>query len=756
MAKRNLFFAAFFSIAWMAAQSTAPVTEWVKSNAIRLSTPEAGHGFADMEPLKKVVGNARIVSLGEATHGSREFFQLKHRMVEFLATQMGFTIFSIEANMPEAYKLNDFVLRGEGDPATLIKGMYFWTWDTQEVLDMVLWMREFNKSGKGRVEFTGFDMQTPKVALDIVKDFVAKADPDYGPSLNQAGELALAPSTAAPANFGTATGSFPLEDARGKRVRFSGYIKTENVTGYAGFWWRVDGESGAGPLAFANLGTGAPKGTSEWKQYELEIPVAQNATAIYFGALISGGGTAWFDHLKVELDGKPYSSDGFDFEFEGPALKGLYMGSPGYVARMDKEVFHDGKQSLRVYRTAAPVNPNVKTADPKLASAEWKKVVEHLEASRAAYTKATAREIDWAVQNARVVLQCMQMRDSEVTRDASMAANVKWILDHSPEAKIVLWAHNGHVNTKGYGTYGPMGADLRRIYGDQMVVFGFAFNQGSFQAVTQGGGGLKDHTVPPAPAGSLDATLAASGIPLFALDLRAAPKSGPVAEWLNAAHKTRSIGALYPEGEPFAFMGDQVAPENFNVILFVEKTTAARKNPPAPLPGQVQFVAVPGSDGATEYRDPEFALSLRLPDGWKITQAARLADHATTVQLGNPMTQAFTALWFRMLPDAQKLSAEDAYKALAPNPEAKAAQRAGEGMPDYAIRANSRQQRTIGGVPALSCVADFTSGGQPMAEYLVWIRGEKATALFFGRTAAGEFDAFRERFDRVIETAKVP
>src|SRR5579872_2959444 len=124
------------------------VTEWVKANAIRLSTPVAGHGFDDMLPLKKVVGDARIVSLGEATHGTREFFQMKHRMLEFLATQMGFTIFSIEANMPEAYKLNDYVLNGTGDPARLIAGMYFWTWNTQEVLDMVQWMREFNKSGK--------------------------------------------------------------------------------------------------------------------------------------------------------------------------------------------------------------------------------------------------------------------------------------------------------------------------------------------------------------------------------------------------------------------------------------------------------------------------------------------------------------------------------------------------------------------------------------------------------------------------------
>src|SRR6266404_1193125 len=217
-----------------------PVVDWIGKHAVRLQTTEAGHGFADMKPLKKMIGNARIVSLGEATHGSREFFQLKHRMLEFLATEMGFTIFSIEANMPEAYRLNDFVLNGKGDPAKLIKGMYFWTWDTQEVLDMVLWMREFNKSGRGWVQFTGFDMQTPNVANEIVHDFVAKLDPAYAPVLARASELALAPSLAQQAAFGTASGTFPVEPALGKRIRFSGYIKTESVSGYAGFWWRAD------------------------------------------------------------------------------------------------------------------------------------------------------------------------------------------------------------------------------------------------------------------------------------------------------------------------------------------------------------------------------------------------------------------------------------------------------------------------------------------------------------------------------------
>src|SRR5580698_6052552 len=108
---------------------------WIRQNAIPLKTVEAGNGFADMEPLDKVVGDARVVALGEATHGTREFFQLKHRMIEYLATRKGFTIFSIEASMPEAYRLNKYVLAGEGDPKQLGKGMGFWTWDTEEVLD---------------------------------------------------------------------------------------------------------------------------------------------------------------------------------------------------------------------------------------------------------------------------------------------------------------------------------------------------------------------------------------------------------------------------------------------------------------------------------------------------------------------------------------------------------------------------------------------------------------------------------------------
>jgi erythromycin esterase-like protein len=553
-----------------------PVRDWIVKSAVRLETPEARHGFADMAGIRKIVGNARIVSLGEATHGTREFFQLKHRMLEYLATEMGFTIFSIEANMPEAYRLNDYVLRGEGDPAQLLRGMYFWTWNTEEVLDMIKWMREFNQSGKGRVEFTGFDMQTPNVAAEIAAKFLKARDEAYTGSdeYKKAAMAVTAPQRASNA-FGVATGSFPIADARGHKVKFSGWIKTENVTsGYAGLWWRVDGPSGENGrpamLAFDNMMDRGVKGTTDWKRYEIELPVAENAVNINFGALFPGNGTAWFDGFTVELDGQKYEGNAGDLDFESWPVAGFYTGGTGYIVRLDPEVFHSGKQSLRLAHAADPEN----AIEPKDASARWKAVVQHMEASRDAYAKAGAakKDVEWAIQNARVVLQCMQMKSNEVTRDRSMAENVKWILDQNPQAKIVLWAHNGHVASGSIRGYDPMGATLRGMYGPEMVVFGFAFGQGSFQAI-EVGGRLRDFTVGPIGEGSLDATLSSAGIPVFALDLRGAPA------WFSAPRMARMIGALYSEKAPGGYAGEIVPSKAYDAILFVGKTTAARKNP---------------------------------------------------------------------------------------------------------------------------------------------------------------------------------
>jgi erythromycin esterase len=296
---------------------------------------------------------------------------------------MGFTLFAIEANMPEAYRVNDYVLHGKGEPKELLKGMYFWTWNTQEVLDMIHWMRQFNQSGKGRIQFLGFDMQTTNVAAEIAKGFVAKAEPDYAATLD------------------------PVFAAVGKSLE-----------------------------------------------------------AMYKSA--GGGGS--------------------------------------------------GKASAQAAREA----------------------VRHLESRRAAWLERFSREeVDWAIQNARVVLQAAELVAGERSRDQSMADNVAWILEQAPAgSKIVLWAHNGHVNRRP----GAMGAYLTERFGKDMVVLGFAMDRGSYTAV--GGSGLSAHEALAAPAGSVESYLRTAAQPRFILDLRDISFVTPAWSWLAAERPFRAIGAM--------------------------------------------------------------------------------------------------------------------------------------------------------------------------------------------------------------------
>src|SRR5207245_3552970 len=104
-------------------------------------------------------------------------------------------------------------------------------------------------------------------------------------------------------------------------------------------------------------------------------------------------------------------------------------------------------------------------------------------------------------------------------RDRSMAENVKWILDNEgPGSKIMLWAHNGHVSTLPLGAGEPMGMSLRRRYGTEMVVCGFSFDHGSFQA-WQKGKGLRKFTVGHEIPGLLVSAFEDIGILVLIFDL---------------------------------------------------------------------------------------------------------------------------------------------------------------------------------------------------------------------------------------------
>lgn len=236
---------------------------------------------------------------------------------------------------------------------------------------------------------------------------------------------------------------------------------------------------------------------------------------------------------------------------------------------------HTGKQSLP--SVAQSGEPSDKKRDKKQVSRACANVVAELQAKRSALLKSSkAWDVDWAIQNGRILLQYMQLQTGEKSRDQSMAENVEWIADQNPDAKIVLWAHNGHVAYA--AQYGPMGGYLHKKFGNQLVTFGFGFNEGSFRAIEKGKS-LRDFTVGPAPADSLDHELASAGIPLIALDLRQLPQQGPVARWFAKPRASRRVGAIYGGGQPVEWSIASLRwSETFDVILFVEKTTAAHGN----------------------------------------------------------------------------------------------------------------------------------------------------------------------------------
>ena len=146
------------------------VIEWVANHAIPLNSVLAGTDNNDLQPLKDIVGDARIVSLGEPTHGNREVFQLKHRMIEFLVMEMGFNLFALECPFGEAYDINRYVVDGIGDPEKALAGINIWAWDTQEVLELLKWMRAYNAkpTTNVKVKFYGFDTQHPERAARVI------------------------------------------------------------------------------------------------------------------------------------------------------------------------------------------------------------------------------------------------------------------------------------------------------------------------------------------------------------------------------------------------------------------------------------------------------------------------------------------------------------------------------------------------------------------------------------------------------------
>ena len=100
-------------------------------------------------------------------------------------------------------------------------------------------------------------------------------------------------------NFGNLMQTISADNYLGKRLKFSGFIKTDKVSGWSGLWMRIDGDNKE-QLGFDNMQNRAIKGTTDWKEYEIVLDIPTNSKAISFGILLGGEGKVWIDNIRFE------------------------------------------------------------------------------------------------------------------------------------------------------------------------------------------------------------------------------------------------------------------------------------------------------------------------------------------------------------------------------------------------------------------------------------------------------------------------
>ena len=151
---------------------------------------EAAHALegstADYDPLLELIGEARFVLLGEASHGTHEFYRERAEITKRLIVEKGFNAVAVEADWPDAYRVNRYV-RGEGADTSAeealggFKRFPTWMWRNRVVVEFAEWLRGHNESlasGRERVGFYGLDLYSLYTSVEAVLGFLDKVDPD--------------------------------------------------------------------------------------------------------------------------------------------------------------------------------------------------------------------------------------------------------------------------------------------------------------------------------------------------------------------------------------------------------------------------------------------------------------------------------------------------------------------------------------------------------------------------------------------------
>jgi erythromycin esterase-like protein len=138
----------------------------------------------DYNKLLEHIGNARLVLLGGETHGTHEFYRERAQITKRLIAEKGFAAVAVEADWPDAYRVNRYV-RGAGDDSEAVEALAdfkrfpAWMWRNADVLDFVGWLRKYNDDlapGATKVGFYGLDLYSLHSSIEAVLAYLDKVD----------------------------------------------------------------------------------------------------------------------------------------------------------------------------------------------------------------------------------------------------------------------------------------------------------------------------------------------------------------------------------------------------------------------------------------------------------------------------------------------------------------------------------------------------------------------------------------------------
>lgn len=172
--------------------------------------PIAGIEDADLGPLLERVADARLVLVGEASHGTSEFYRFRQRLTAELLERRGFGFVAIEADWPDVAAVDDYVRgasRPPGGPAAAFARFPTWMWRNAEVLGFVEWLREHNRRrgqrGEAAVAMHGLDLYSMYASIGAVLRYLDRIDPDAARAARDR-YACLSPFQGDPATYGLA------------------------------------------------------------------------------------------------------------------------------------------------------------------------------------------------------------------------------------------------------------------------------------------------------------------------------------------------------------------------------------------------------------------------------------------------------------------------------------------------------------------------------------------------------------------------